>query len=139
MSDAELRKFNFTRKELRDISKLMQNGSVEWLILFLTAKYGTIGNKEIYLHLTDGAAIHPAHLSRARANLEQKGLLKKVRIFNRNSYELHVGLQENIQRLLYSIREIRKSAESNRDFEDLNRLKKKGKIKRRGEKNDNSA
>ena len=121
-----------TKEQLDKLRDLLRNGSPEWLILLASVKHrGTVGNQQVYAMMSDPAKfqLSPPRMSIARKHLGKNGL-KGVRTYKSVFYELAPGLEEQYARLFDAAFEIIKRLESDKDYRQLNRLTKRGVVKR---------
>jgi hypothetical protein len=121
-----------TKEQIDKLRDFFRNGSPEWLILLASVKHrGSVGNQQVYGMMKDPQnwQLSPPRLSIARKHLAKNGL-KSVRTYKHVFYELAPGLEEQYARLFDAAFELMRTLETDKDFHQLNRLTKRGKIKR---------
>jgi hypothetical protein len=122
----------FSKEQVDKLRDFFRNGSPEWLILLASVKHhGSVGNQQVYAMMKDAHnwQLSPPRMSIARKHLSKNGL-RAVRTYKSVFYELAPGLEEQYARLFDAAFELMKLLESDKDFKELNRLQKRGKVKR---------
>jgi hypothetical protein len=120
-----------THEELEQIRDLLRNGAPEWLVLIeVLNNEGTVGNAPIQKAIREmGWQLSNARLSQARKNLEKNGLeaIRTDRVY----YKLEYALLTEYAELIRHAKNIVEIIEENKTADSINRLQKKGIIKRR--------
>jgi hypothetical protein len=119
------------RASVAKLKRLLQNGIPELTLLMLTARNGgAISNREIQEQVDEPLrkSLSPQILSRARKHLNKNGL----RCFNSfgSHYELSGALETQYMRLFSAALTINKLIDEENDLENMNKLIKKGLVKR---------
>ncbi len=127
--DSETEKIKKVR--IDSLKKLLSNGSPELLLLIVMLKHKTtIGNTQIYNSVGPDWILSQARLSQARAELERKGILRKTRTLNRTFFEVDTQLEPHCLRLVEAAFNLLDAVEKNKDYTQVNRLSKRGIIKK---------